>query len=140
VVPPSVNDMRDTLDAAGIKKGLIPARCPTPTMVERPKSARQARELLLMRMFAWVSSSVLVCYVAGRIKPLSSLRVPCEVCACTPTHSLRRPAELTNYDGFHGMCDITHELDTINLSALLHIFIDVTVNHPFGYHGELVPF
>ena len=33
---------------------------------------------------------------------------------------------------------ITHELDTINPFTLLHVFIDVTVGHPFGYHRELV--
>lgn len=51
MVPPVVNDMRDSLEAA--KDELVPAWKPAPAIVERPKSARQARPLLLMRMFAW---------------------------------------------------------------------------------------
>ena len=31
----------------------------------------------------------------------------------------------------------TYELDTIDISEFLHEFIDVTVNHPFGYCGKL---
>ena len=34
---------------------------------------------------------------------------------------------------------VTHELDTIDPFILLHVFIDVTVSHPFGYHRELIP-
>ena len=35
---------------------------------------------------------------------------------------------------------ITHELDAINPFMSFHKFDNVTVIHPFGYHGELVPF
>ena len=35
---------------------------------------------------------------------------------------------------------ITHELNTIDPFTLLHVFIDVTVDHPFGHHRELVLF
>ena len=50
--PPAVNDIRDTLEATEVKEALAAARVSTPIMVERLKSARQARKLLFMRIFA----------------------------------------------------------------------------------------
>ena len=35
---------------------------------------------------------------------------------------------------------ITHELDAINPFMFFHKFNDVTVVHPFRYHGESVSF
>ena len=38
-------------------------------------------------------------------------------------------------------CDvITYKLDLINPVVPLHVLVDVTIIHPFRYHGELVPF
>ena len=59
--PPAVNDIRDcTSEATEVEEALAAARLSTPTMVERLKSARQARKLLFMRIFAWSSSSMVV--------------------------------------------------------------------------------
>ena len=52
MVPPAVNDTRDAFEPTETKEGLDAVRHSAPMIVERPKSARQARKLLLMRIFA----------------------------------------------------------------------------------------
>jgi len=53
VVPPAANGTRDIFEAMETNEGLVVALRSAVTMVERPKSARQARKLLLIRTFAY---------------------------------------------------------------------------------------
>ena len=52
-----MNDMSVSFEINDVREALVEAQVTTPVMVERPKSAMQARRSLLIRTFAFVEES-----------------------------------------------------------------------------------